>query len=100
MPAAPPFLLMAGRQQATKERGIDMPKKTAVKKEQNEQHVPRINLLVSAENYQFVSVMSRLKGQSMNTFVCSLLDECRKKNQDTFLKALTLMEEAGGADGK
>lgn len=63
-------------------------------------HAPRINLAFSGPNYDFVRVMSRIKGQTLTSFVNWIIDEYRAEHPDLYEKALALIAEAEGREGK
>lgn len=59
-------------------------------------HAPRINLAFSGPNYDFVKVMSRIKGQNLTQYVNSLIDAYRAEHPEIYEKAQALIAEAEG----
>ena len=54
---------------------------------------PRINLAFSGPNYDFVNVMSRVRGQSLTQYVNSIIDQYRKEHSEVYEKILRLRQE-------
>lgn len=59
-------------------------------------HAPRINLAFSGPNYDFVRIMSRIKGVSLTKYVNGVLDAYRQEHPEIYEKALALIAEAEG----
>lgn len=54
----------------------------------------RINMILTPENYDFIRVMSRLKGQTHTEFVNSVLEKCRLENPEVYQEAKNIIERA------
>lgn len=48
----------------------------------------RVNLSVTNGNYDFVTTMARVRGESVTHFINHVLDDYRTKNADLYMQAL------------
>lgn len=55
--------------------------------------LPRINLAFTPENHKYISVMSKMRGESITQFVNMLIDKNRELNSDLYDRALEIMDE-------
>ena len=49
--------------------------------------LPRINLAFSPSNYQYIEVMSRVRGENLTQFVNKIIAEHREQHGDLYEKA-------------
>lgn len=49
--------------------------------------LPRINLAFSPSNYQYVEIMSRVRGENLTQFVNKIIQEHREQHGDLYEKA-------------
>ncbi len=54
---------------------------------------PRINIAFTSENWDFLRVMAKLKGQNMTQFCNEIITQYREEHGETYQKAKTLVEE-------
>lgn len=60
--------------------------------------VPRITMAWSRENYDHITLMAALTGQSMTAYVNGLVDADRERNAEVAAKARDLAAEVRHAD--
>ena len=85
--------------QATVEQGKRKPRKEYTEQEAQEiaetMHttgkkgikLPRINLAFSPSNYQYIEIMSRVRGENLTQFVNKIIAEHREQHGDLYEKA-------------
>lgn len=49
--------------------------------------LPRINLAFSPSNYQYIEIMSRVRGENLTQFVNKIIQEHREQHGDLYEKA-------------
>ena len=54
---------------------------------------PRINLAVSQDLYDYIKVMSGLRGESITDFLNRLIESDRKKNLKVYQEAINLKDQ-------
>lgn len=52
----------------------------------------RINMAFTPENYSFINVMSRLKGETLTQFTNSIIEKYRLENEEVYLQAKELVD--------
>jgi hypothetical protein len=62
------------------------------------QHLPRINLAFSPNNYEYIRTMSRAKGQNITQFVNDIITADRETNKEQYQKVLDFMKQTFGDD--
>lgn len=50
--------------------------------------LPRINLAFSPEVYQYVSIMSRVRGETMTSFINAVIKAHKESNKEKFAQAM------------
>lgn len=66
-------------------------------------HLPRINLAFTPTNYDFVRIVSRIRGESLTAFTNWIIEQYRTEHPDLYKGALELIEmgktqKEGGGD--
>lgn len=54
---------------------------------------PRINIAFTSDNWEFLRVMAKLKGQNMTQFCNEIIKQYREEHGETYEKAKKLAEE-------
>ena len=54
---------------------------------------PSFNMSFKQENYDYVTVMSRIRGQSRTQFINDLIESHMNDNMDTYKKAQAFLDE-------
>lgn len=56
----------------------------------------RINLACTPENYEFIQIMSKVRGQKLSEFINDIITTAREKNADIYRQAIAFREALKG----
>ena len=55
-------------------------------------HLSRINMAFSSENYQFIRIMARVRGETLTDFVNDMVTKYREEHGELYRKAIEFRE--------
>jgi hypothetical protein len=55
--------------------------------------LPRINMAFTQENYDYINIMSRVRGETLTQFVNFIISKNRELNADLFDRAIELIND-------
>ncbi len=61
---------------------------------------PRINMAFTPSNYEFVRIVSRIRGETLTKYMNWIIEQYRKEHPDVYEDALKLIQRTEGGDGQ